>query len=287
MTNNNIEEKEPRGFIPIKPDKTETGAILSLIPLLGEKNSHPIPLSPSSSLSNFIIKYQDLAIDVAASLNIAGIFASNIDVHERGFYYDAIVYTDVMRTGGTGGEEILATRWGVGIRIVIRISNIKGNFDYNLATIGAAVEADFARATYEIQGIGLGQSGFEIVLDGLSDIASFNYQTYLDIHQKVIPKLSAYLKTNKNKFNPQPIAVIIKSSVGFNYLDIGQSVLFAMFQISKGKPLINAIESTPTDLNHVIIQQTYLKFIGDIPENDKPSEDAIKRAKQWFKKVKK
>lgn len=276
-------------FLPINPLRTKEGAIAALVPKFGIEKSQPTALTDdntSALFKNFNVLQDDISISVASTLKIGSIFGGSANYNSRAFYFDAIAYTDKYEEGNVEDKVIFATRWGIGLRIVLNITKIETEFDFNLSSISAAVQLGKARARYEISGIGLGIDGLSIVLENISPLDDFTFGTYDAIRKKVIPKLSKYIKENKAKLIPQPIAVEILEPISIDVVTSGKSVAFSINQIAKRKSLKEAVEIGANEFEIDIIKEVYQSIVGNVPPTDEPSDSAVDRARDWKRDIK-
>jgi hypothetical protein len=273
---------------PISPVRTRKGAFAALVPYFGEDKAMPVLLKETNApkaYTNFQVVQDSIMVSAAAKLQIGSIFGGATSGKEQGFYFDAIAFTDEYEQGSLGDKVIFATRWGIGIRIAIRVSEMKTDFSFNLGAIAAAVQLGAARAQYEILGLGMGVDGLTIVLDNVAPISDFTYETYLAVKEKVVKGLSDYIKQNSATLSPQPIAVGISQPVDADFMTQAQSVVYAMKRISKSKSLKDAIDQAGTRLSSGVIRRTYKEIVGDIPDTDEPSSTAEGRADKWLDEV--
>lgn len=273
-------------FLPVNPLLTKNGSIAALIPNFGEARSKPTSLTKAELTdlyNNFNVVQDDISINIASKLKIGSIFGGEAKYDNRAFYFDAIAYTDKYEKRTSTNKVIHATRWGIGLRIVLNISKIATDFQFNLGSISAAVQLGQARARYEISGIGLGVEGLSIVLDNISPLDDFTFETYDVLRKTIIPELSKYIKDNKSKLKPQPIAVEIVEPISYDTVTTGKSVAYAITKISKKKPLVEALKNAGQNFESEIIKEVYGTIVGKIPVKDKPSDSAVDRARQWLR----
>jgi hypothetical protein len=276
-------------FLPINPLRTKDGAIAALVPKFGLEKSHPTALTDDDTdalFKNFNVIQDDISISAASTLKIGSIFGGSANFKSRAFYFDAIAYTDKYEEGNVDDKLIFATRWGIGLRIVLNITKIETDFDFNLGSISAAVELGKARAKYEISGIGLGIDGLNIVLENISPLHDFTFGTYDALKKKVIPKLNKYIEDNKTTLTPQPIAVEIIEPISIDVVTTGKSVAFSINQIAKRKSLNEAINIGASEFEIDIIKEVYQSIVGNVPPNDEPSDSAVDRARDWKRDIK-
>lgn len=273
-------------WMPVSPLVTDSGALFSLAPIFGEKASKPIKLTEQDNpFSSFKVLQDDISIESASRLGLGSVFGGSVSSGNRAFLYDAIAFTDKVDYNTQPDNTVFATRWGIGLRIAIKVFNIKTDFELNLATISAAVEAGVARARYEITGPGLGIDGFNIVLKSIPQVSDFNYETYTKLRTTVVKNVAKYIEKNKNTLTPVPLAVAINRPIEYDLVSKAQSVAFAVKQILDSNSLDKAIKNSSTNFAHDVVEEVYLKIVGSTPSSDKPSNSARKRAETWMKEA--
>lgn len=270
-------------FIPIDSTITESGAIAALVPLLGAKASIPTALADDDDVFSATPRVisDSLSISVAARLSVGGIFSGSVSYNEFGFYFDAMVYLDKPTPNIGPDTVILRTRWGIGMRILLRVSDIKGDMSLTFGMVGAAVELRQARARYEVVAPGLGIDGLLIILGGIPQIGDFNSETQYNLTNKVIVELTKHMKDNRDTLEPQVISVDLAEPVDPSAN--ARSVYFAMKAISDRLPLSNALQRAGANFDHDMIRTIYNQVAGNIPDDQKPSSDADREAEKWLK----
>lgn len=190
-------------FLPVSSQLTKTGALAALVADLGEDAAKPVPLQDKDkALSNFTVVSDALSVAFAGKLGVGSIFSGAASTKDRGFFFDAMTFTDEYAEQNVGEAGVIATRLGVGVRVLLRVTELTANAALNFGLVGAAVELQQARARYEITGIGIRVDGLILVLEELPPIGDFRYETYQKLNSTVVKKLANYLKTNKARLVP-------------------------------------------------------------------------------------
>lgn len=269
-------------FMPISPVRTPSGALAAVAQLFGEEGSRPIPLADAKkALNNFQVISDSLSLDVAGKLGLGSIFGATTSASDKGFYFDAMTFTDEYVPRETADKVILATRWGVGVRVLLAVTDIKGEASLNFSLVGAAVELQQARARYEIQGIGIGLDGLRIVLEELPAIGDFKYDTYMKLNGSVVKKLAAYLGEHSADLEPLPIAVALARPV--DTLIGARAVYYAMRRIADRRRLRDALQEAPQALDRETIRKIYVQVTKSDDPNEQPSQAAEDEAKAWLR----
>jgi hypothetical protein len=268
-------------MLPINALRTPTGALAALVPLFGPERAMPVPLAdPSAPLSSFKVINDSISVSVAARLGIGSIFSGQVSASDMGFYFDAVAMTDQYVEKPLPDTTVLATRWGVGIRIVLRVTSTTANASLNFGLVGAAVELGQAHARYEVDGIGIGIDGLTLVLGELSSIGDFRYETYQKISNSLVPKLGALLTSKASTLQPQPMGVILAKPV--DLVEISRSVYYAMVSIANGRSLSDALARSPLGLDRDAIHDVYVRATQTEDPTAHPSSDAEREAERWL-----
>ncbi len=224
---------------------------------------------------------QQISVSLAASLGLGSIFTSSAGFNSLGFWLDAMAYTDQFESEPAVGNLVLATRFGFGLRILFKLDvlNAKANITY--PAIGAAVDANVANASYEIDAIGLTANALPIILGSIDQSGVLDGDTFRRLNSDVIKNLVDYIKQHVTELNPQRVAALLQSTGTGDSLDISQAVLFAVRQIRSGTSLHDALQAAG-DLDSASIRLAYEKFLGDVPDTTQPNDSQKEAADEWL-----
>jgi hypothetical protein len=115
----------------------------------------PQPLPPHP-VEDTRVSNQQISVALASTIGIGSIFGGSVNFNEVGYWLDAMAYTDQYESEPADGNLVLATRFGFGIRVMFRVQTLNANAKFNFGAIGAAIDAGYASASYEIDSFGLG-----------------------------------------------------------------------------------------------------------------------------------
>ncbi len=269
-------------WLPINPARTAKGAWVSLAKLVGEDKAHPIPLESSTDpMTSFTFVARQVDLSLAAKLGIGTIFGGTLNWNDQAFYLDATAYTD--RYSDNPGNYVYATRWGVGLRVLLHVSDVKAGLSLNFGIVGAAAQLGFARASYEIDGIGIGLEGMEIVLHEMQTVGDFTGETYYKIQDAILPKLSDYLKTNAGALKPEAYQVQVIQPIDIDSILGARSIVFTMRRLRDGCSLNEALTKSAGKYDQEEIKFVYAKIMPALGPDDHPSEKARDDASEWLK----
>lgn len=268
--------------LPVNPLRTTSGALVSLLDALGSAAAAtPVPLADSADpFANFQIVSDSLSLSAAATLGVGTIFKGQLSASEQAFYFDAMTYTDAFVDQGTNTDnQIVGTRWGVGLRILLRVERLDASASLNFGLVGAAVELGQARARYEILGPGLGRA-FSDVLDDLPGIGSFDYATYLKLNGPIQKKVAAFIRNNRDQLVPQPVGVSLARSL--DPVVSARGVYFAMNGLAGRLSLADTLRSLEPGVDRGTLERAYAAIAGPIPRDERPSRQAQDSARDWL-----
>ena len=161
-------------WYPISPTLTDKGSFSAFAYEPEAKELKPIPLDEGTDpFSQFKVLQSSFNIQTAANLgvgvgSISGNFSSFV------LSYEAMVFTEKIVEAPIGGK-IFGTRWGAGLRVMLKISEIKSKVNFNFGAIAASTELGLAKVEYEINGIGINKPDILGILPGPGD---FNFTMY-------------------------------------------------------------------------------------------------------------
>jgi hypothetical protein len=265
-------------FLPIAPLQTREGALAPLLAVLGPEDATPSPFTgQAASLPNMVVNQSSLSVSLAASLGYGAFFSGSAAGKQQGFYLDAMAFANQYEEHGSN-RAIIATRWGVGIRVLVRVFDIKTDLSLNLGLVGAAMKFGYAQSEYGIEGYGIGgPEGLKIVLDGLGTLGEFNFETYLKITGPIVQNLGHYIADHKDSLTPQPIAVALARSV--DPVETSRSVYHAASCIARGWTLREALEKAVLSIDPKTVRTAYGAIAGVTDEKEEPKRET---AEVWL-----
>ena len=271
-------------IIPVTALITPSGALKSLVRLLGEENAKPIKLSPNDNpFTNFSVMGRSISTSLAAKLGLGSIFDGTLNASEQAWWFDAATYTEKWREDTAGPGEIQMTRWGVGLRVTMRVYNIKTGVSINYGIVGAAVQMGLAQAHYEITGIGIGKPGLEIVLNNVPLTGELTGESYFKLTTTVAKQLRDYMSEKPQELTPQPMAVGVVQNLEEDKLATSQAIYYAMKQIANFKSLKYALEHALPVYDRDIIRFAYDVVTDNNSDLPEPSGRSVDKAEKWLK----
>jgi hypothetical protein len=227
------------------------------------------------------VSNQQISVALAVNLGLSPIFSGTVSSNEVGYWLDAMAYTDQYEAEPTQGNLVLATRFGFGIRVMFRVQVLNANAKLNYGAIGAAIDAQFASATYEIDAFGLGAGALPIILGSLKQFGNLTSDAFYSLNSAIIKNLIDYIKAHIGEFQPQRVAALLQSIGASDSLDVSQAILFAMREIRSGTSLRDALAKAD-DLDSASIRLVYSTMLGDVPDTTVPNKQQRDSADEWL-----
>lgn len=273
-------------FIPLNPGRG--GRNNGVATLAAATSPTPSP----KDLKNFSVYYDSISLSLAASLKVSPIFEGSFDAKDAGFYFDAVQYTDVPAApgeSGPNGMQLDSVRFGIGLRLAVRVRNLDSKVGVNFSVISSQVEAGYASARYDMQVYGLGVQGMALVLNTIPNLlGDFKFETFYLINRDLVKAVGNYVKDEMAKaspdLTPQRIGATVKSSAEAEELRIGRGVYFAMRWISERKPLGDAKRMPQAaSFDADVLSRVYNHVIGgNVGDGDQISREAERYAEEWL-----
>lgn len=247
---------------PVQPALLESGALVSLTQFLDEGESRPVMLEGDDQpFKSFRISSEQISLSVASKLDVSAVFKGSFKYSDIGLVFDAVAFTDKYLTDGSD-KPVVMTRWGAGMRVALKVTNIEGSLSANFGAVAAAAELNRARANYEILGLGLGLEALAEVLDNLPPLGEFGLEAYSKLTQGVYASLKNYITNHQAEITAVPIAVGLREALETDPLVQARSVYLAAYWRARGK-LENWLGERYPDIDPALARLVY-----ELPEQD-------------------
>lgn len=263
--------------------QTEKGAMAALVPMFGEEASIPTFLDKDDDILRGTPKFvsNSLSVTTAARLKVGTIFQGKTDIDNYGFYYDSMLFIDKKTPDSNTDSVIRTTRWGIGLRILIRVYDVKISTSLDVGMIGGAVEIGVVKAGYEIVAPGFGLEGYKAILEGFPPTGTLNRESHQKILSEISPRFVSIMESPDYK--PYPVVIAVELQEPTDLISNSRSVFFAMKSIADRHEMNRVLQSSNLDLNREIIKLVYKEIAGDINTDQKPSRNAQDIAEDWLK----
>lgn len=270
-------------FYPIAPDVTPSGAFAAFADWPNAATLKPLDLPPGTQLSagSFDIVNTTMSAEMAVKLGFGPMFSGGAGRKTQAFFYEATVFNNVLQPASVPGAMIVGTRWGVGLRISVKVTSDEVDTDLSIGLIAAKVHLRRASASYRIEGLGLGAAALTAVADVLPTIGEFSLDAYKRIGD-VTKILGTYLTTNIASLVPIPYQIAIARQLTRDQLVEARSVVYAMKCLARGLDVDRAEREGGLDVDLATVQEVYGHNATNPAAPTGSEQDA---AKQWVKEV--
>ena len=264
-------------FYSINPTLTAEGSFLALANKEQAEELKPVALDAGENpFTGFKVFQRSLNSSVASTLGFSGLFSASADMNSRAVIYEAFLFTDKYAQQPLGGL-IFATRWGAGLRLVLKVTDIKGAGSLGIGAVAAKVELGQAAAQFEIEGIGISDPKILGALPGPGDFDYTNYQKILSATDKV----KSFMAKNQEDLTPRPFQVGLVQPPERDLIERSRSVVYAVRRIAKRVTMSEALDTAiGSEFDANTIRSVYEYF--DVEANSKPSYDERDKARDWL-----
>jgi hypothetical protein len=264
-------------WYPIDPTLNEQGAFSAFVYEENSSEIKPVPLQTGEKpFSQFRVLQDSYNIQTAASLGF-GVGSISGDYNSFVLSYEAMIFSEKIVEVPIGGK-IYGTRWGAGLRVILKVSELKSSVNLNFGAMAANAELGLAKVSYEINGIGINKPD---ILAVLPDPGNFNYQNY----QKILDaagKVKKYMAENSTELVARPFQIFIRDDQNKDIFTDSRAILFGMRNIVSRNTLQTAIEDSQNRHNISTIKAVYTKF-NILDENSQPTRDQKREAEDYLK----
>jgi hypothetical protein len=248
----------------------------------GAVSANVLPAIASTTVEDTRVSNQEISVTLAGSLNLGAIFTGSVAANEVGYWLDAMAYSDRYEETPAPSGFVLASRFGFGLRVMFRVRKLNPKANLNYGLIGAALDAGFAQASYEIDAFGLGAQALPAILEGIAQSGpSLSSDTFYKLNTSILKNLVTYIGAHLATLQPMRVAALVRSVLDGDSLDISSAVLFAMRQIRSGRSLQDALAAAG-DLDSSAIRLAYVNVLGDVSDTTGPTSHDRDKADDWL-----
>ncbi|GJM64874.1 hypothetical protein [Persicobacter diffluens] len=265
-------------WVSVEPNVDDNGYFVSLRHLGEEYQPHQLPVDWSTRAKAEYFDSISISFQNSSEIQVSAIADVSSDYNSKTIIFDAMIYWNIYDAEPKG--KILETRYGVGVRMKMKVSEMEFGTDINFASVGASAELGLANVGYEIRAIGINDKKIIQDLPNPQDLDESTISNIIDSFKKLLNKIG---NSDLGDFNPQPIAIKIKDQTDVDSTLVHQSVTFAYQKLCKRKKLKNILaEARKNNLFIEKVKEVYADF-GITKENDKPSFSQKRDALEWFR----
>lgn len=263
-------------WYPISPTITEKGNFSAFSFEENSSEIKPVPLELSDDpFSQFRVLQNSFNTQIASKLGVGvGSLAGNYDSFVLA--YEAMLFTEKTVESPIGGK-IYGTRWGAGLRVNLKISELKSAVNFNMGAIAASSELGLSKVEYEINGIGISKPD---ILSALPDPGDFDFATY----QKILDAakvVKTYMSDHKDELKPKPFQVFLSDDINEDIFTNSRAVLFSIRNIVNRNSLKTAIQNSQNKFNVSTIKSVYARY-QILDENQEPTKEQKRKAEDFL-----
>jgi hypothetical protein len=280
-------ENNDDDFFPVDPFLTLDGDLAVLALDLGQGNARPLPLSDAPALLARA-KVGQLTLNEAAKVTAGGIFSGALNFEDQAFYYDVMLKSDTLvDEKNASGVAVVGTRWGAGIRVMIRAFDISSKVQLNVYNIGAAVELGECKALYQFIQYGLeALPAMAKLLGEFGEVGRIDMRTLSALRASASdafkPIVDACDKGGAREIRDTLVPVAVKLNRPMRNDDLlnARKALFVLRSIARGKLTFDEISRriNGDPVGHEIWQI----YVG-AERNDQPTVEARRNARAVLK----
>lgn len=264
-------------WVSVEPNVDHDGYFVSLRHLGDDYKPHELPDNWSTRAKADYFDSVSVSFQNSSELQVSAIADVSSDYNSKTIIFDAMIYWNIYDSQPKG--KILETRYGVGVRMKMKVTEMEFGTDINFASVGASAKLGLANVGYEIRGIGINDKKIIKDLPDPKDLDESTIQNLLDSFKKLLTNVGS---SDLTDFNPQPIAIKVKDQTDVDTALVHQSVTFAYQKLSKRKKLKHILdEARENSLFVEKVKEVYADF-GITDENDKPSFAQRRDAVEWL-----
>ena len=238
---------------------------------------HPLPSDWSELGKELHDDFSETSADFSSELKIAAIADISGEFNSIVITRDIAKFVDVSDNRPVN-SQVIETRYGVGIRLMIKLSNIEFGTDVSFGVVGAASELNLANVEYEISGIGFADTSILDVLPGPQNITQDTVSSLMSTFDDIKNKISAM---NVDDFVPQAFQIRVNEPENVDPLLDAQAKVFAVRQIRDRKRLNESLRKGGSlGLSMDLITETYKDF--GIDGNERVTSRNKEEAREWI-----
>lgn len=252
--------------------------VFSGMPEANTYQPHPIPANWKELAKKTVDTFTEVSLDFSSNLKLAAIVDTSANFNTITITRDVSWYFDVSENP-LPKSQVIETRYGVGLRLTLRVSQIEFGTKVSYATIGAVSELGYANVEYEISGYGISDTS---ILNDLPGPQTVNENTIQSINKAFTSIMKKLAKIDQEKLNPQPLMIRVSEPREIDPTLETQAMVFSYTQLSERARLGEAVtKATAVGIDAELVRKFYKTFkLTDV--KDKPSADDKREALKWL-----
>lgn len=242
-----------------------------------EYKPHAIPLDWATAGKVLEDESFEISANYSSEIKVAAMVNTSAEFNTYTLGRRIVHYMDIS-DNITLGSKVLETRYGIGIRVIIKISGVEFGTDVSLSGVGAIAELNLGNVEYEISGIGISDNDLITLLPVPQNINQDTFSEINDTIQSLKDKIAAMDAT---KFEPQALRIRIEEPENADpTLNAQAEVLAYRFIKEKEKLNDTLIKAKQLGLPEESIKVVYAKL--GINGNDDPRREDKLEAIKWL-----
>ncbi|HEV7333095.1 MAG TPA: hypothetical protein VGN63_18820 [Flavisolibacter sp.] len=261
-------------------EKTLQHSDVALLTRVKELKEEKLAATEVEKISEFKVYQRQRSKKVSTSISVSPFFKGDGSYDDFTYVYFAGAFSDKYRITQGSGSSIIAERFGLGIEIELKISNIKTALKGGFASIGAAIDMGLATAEYSYHILSLPPGEFQSLLP---PVGQFDGNA-IDNFRKLVEKLKELYQSSIHTMDLVAIEVLMADAMAEEGTENARSYYFAARRIIEGKSLKDAVSNARTasrQYNEDAIQYMYSRA-GLTSIEEKPSLQSISLAKNFI-----
>ncbi len=238
---------------------------------------HPVPTDWADAPKVLEDENFEISANYSSEIKIGAMLNASSEFNTYTLGRRIVHYMDTT-DNPEAGSKVIETRYGVGIRVIMKISNTEFGTDVSFASIGAIAELSLGNVEYEISGIGINDSDLIKLLPVPQNI---NQSTFSEINKTIETLKTKISSMNPADFEPQPLRIRVEEPENVDPTLMAQSTVFAYNNIKEKERLDETLSKARLlGLPEEPIKEVY-KDSG-IEGNDRPRRSDKLEAIEWL-----
>ncbi|GAO44110.1 hypothetical protein [Flavihumibacter petaseus] len=254
-----------------------TGNDKTILNRIEELSNETIP-NDDKTLTEFKTYQRQVSKNFNTAISISPFFKGDGSYDDFTYTYFLGAFSDKYRFTKGSGSSIIAERFGLGIEIELKVTNLKTSIKGGFASIGAAIDMELADASYKYHIRSLPDGDFNTLLP---PIGQFNSEA-IEKFKLLVNKLKQLYKSANGNIDLVAIEILLDEAPMNSNGANAASYYFAAKRLLDDQTLSDAVlsaRSSPGRYNEDAIQYVYARC-GVKSLNEKPtstSKDAAKK----------
>jgi hypothetical protein len=277
---NKVKEVDDKGtWVAIEPAVIDGKfAVLSGTPQAETYKPHAIPAEWKTGSKTIRYTSSEVSLDFSSNLKLSALVDTSAKFNTQTMTKELTMYMDVSK-GAAPGSKVIETRYGIGVRITLRITQVEFGTKLNYGVIGAVSELGHANVEYEISGMGIVDTSILKDLPGPQVISQNTMKDIETAFEAIQQKLAAMDVT---MLEPQPFMIRVPEASEVDPTMDAQAVVFAYKKMADQETLKDAInQASAIGIKQEVIKTVYKK-LGVTDVSARISRDIRKAAEAWL-----